>query len=98
MCVNERPPENPKGCCRAKGGLEIVNLLKQGIAQRHAGKDIKVTKSGCLGLCEKGVNMVVYPEGVWYSHVTQEDIGEIIEGHLLGGQPVVRLMTEEEAL
>jgi (2Fe-2S) ferredoxin len=33
----------------------------------------------------------VYPEGVWYANVKPEDVPEIVERHLVGGQPVERL-------
>jgi hypothetical protein len=35
--------------------------------------------------------MVVYPDGIWYAAVTPADVPEILESHLLGGQPVERL-------
>lgn len=58
---------------------------------------LRVNKSGCLGQCGHGPMMVVYPEGVWYAHLTQEEIGRVWEEHLLGGKPVeeLRFRTEE---
>jgi (2Fe-2S) ferredoxin len=35
--------------------------------------------------------VVVYPEGVWYGKVTPADVPEIMEKHIVGGQPVERL-------
>ena len=35
--------------------------------------------------------VVVYPEGVWYAAVSPADASEIVERHLLGGEPVERL-------
>ncbi len=35
--------------------------------------------------------MVIYPEATWYSFVDQEDVDEIIEKHLIGGEVVERL-------
>ena len=35
--------------------------------------------------------MVVYPEGIWYQYVDQTDIDEIIDQHLVKGEPVERL-------
>jgi (2Fe-2S) ferredoxin len=34
----------------------------------------------------------VYPDGVWYAHVTPADVPEIIASHLKGGIPVARLV------
>ena len=48
-------------------------------------------KAGCLDQCAEGVTVVVYPEAVWYRRVTPEDVDEIIDKHLVGGEPVERL-------
>ena len=52
---------------------------------------IRINTAGCLDRCEDGPVIVVYPEGVWYSYVDQEDVDEIIEEHLLHGRVVERL-------
>ena len=39
--------------------------------------------------------VVVYPDGVWYGHVTAPDVAEIVERHLVGGEPVERLRLAE---
>ena len=98
VCINERPSDDPKGCCSAKGSLEIVNALKEKIASRHAVNQIRVTKSGCLGPCEHGINMVVYPEKIWYCGVRLTDLPEIVDSHLFGDQPVARLMIDEKKI
>jgi (2Fe-2S) ferredoxin len=50
-----------------------------------------VQKAGCLDRCSQGPVAVVYPEAVWYTFVDQADMDEIIDRHLVGGQPVERL-------
>ena len=52
---------------------------------------VRVNKSGCLDRCEEGPTCVVYPEGIWYTYVDEEDIDEIIDSHLVKGVPVERL-------
>ena len=42
--------------------------------------------------------MVVYPEAVWYGHVSPADVDEIIESHIVGGRPVERLIIPDSLL
>lgn len=93
ICQNERPQGDPRGCCKAKGSEEILNFMKEEIKKRGLNKKIRINKAGCLDQCSKGISMVVYPEGVWYGHVSQADVAEIVESHLLGNKPVERLRT-----
>jgi len=55
---------------------------------------VRVNSAGCLNRCDEGPVMVIYPEGIWYNYVDEEDIDEIIEKHLLGGEVVKRLMLD----
>ena len=66
-------------------------MLRQEILARGLMDEVQVTTCGSLGLCEHGPNMVVYPEGVWYSGVTPEDVAEIVRSHFQNGVPVARL-------
>ena len=91
VCVNERDPSNPKGCCKAKSGEEIRARLKDAVGRAGLQRRIRVNAAGCLDQCAQGVAIVVYPEGVWYGHVTLADVDEIFESHLLGGVAVERL-------
>ena len=57
---------------------------------------IRANNAGCLDQCEHGITVVVYPEQVWYGHVTVADIPEIVDRHLLKGELVERLMLPEQ--
>jgi (2Fe-2S) ferredoxin len=61
----------------------------------HGPGKIRVSKSGCLGRCNSGPCIVIYPEGIWYSYSSFEDIDRIIESHLLGGIQVSDLLMIE---
>ena len=68
-------------------------LLKQKVKQAGlAGPDgVRVNTAGCLDRCSLGPVLVVYPDDVWYTYVDKEDMDEILEKHLLGGEVVERL-------
>ena len=69
ICANQRPPENPRGCCDPEGlgGLQL--LFKQELAARGLKASVRANRAGCLDQCEHGPTVVVYPEGVWYGAV-----------------------------
>ena len=70
--------------------------MKQELTARGLSKLIRANNAGCLDQCEHGVSVVVYPEQVWYGAVTSEDVVEIIERHLVGGEIVTRLLMPDQ--
>ena len=59
---------------------------------------VRANKAGCLDQCEHGPTVVVYPEAVWYGHVTPADVDEIVTEHLVHGRPVERLVLADGCL
>lgn len=91
ICENLRDPDNPKGCCAAKGSREVRARLKRLAFEAGLRGRIRINSAGCLDQCEHGTTIVVYPEAVWYGHVTVEDVDELFHEHVLHGRPVERL-------
>ncbi len=56
---------------------------------------VRVNQAGCLDRCEFGPTLVIYPEGIWYSPKTREDVDEILRAHLVEGGRAGRLMLTE---
>ena len=91
ICTNRRDPGNPKGDCASKGSEAVREQFKKQIAEKGLRGTMRANAAGCLDQCEHGCTVVVYPEAVWYGGVKPEDVSEIIDQHLVGGQPVERL-------
>ncbi|KAF0246327.1 MAG: ferredoxin [Planctomycetota bacterium] len=77
VCLNERPAG--EASCGPRGGKEIADLLKKGVNDLGLKGQVRVTKTHCLGLCQLGPNVVVYPEGTLLSGVTPADVPAILE-------------------
>jgi (2Fe-2S) ferredoxin len=96
VCINERPEDHPKGSCKRRGGVDVRDELKLQLKSRGLAKLVRANNSGCLDQCEQGVTVVVYPEQVWYGHVTVADVPELVEKHLVNGDAVERLMLPDQ--
>ncbi len=95
VCDQHKPEGQP--CCAARGSAEVIDALRREIAARGLMNDVQITTCGSLGLCEHGPNMVVYPEGVWYSGLTPADVPEIVASHFEKGAVVARLARTDPA-
>jgi (2Fe-2S) ferredoxin len=98
VCCNERAQDDPRGDCGSKGGHEVLEAFKKKLVERGFKRVVRPNKAGCLDQCAQGCAVVVYPEQVWYGHVTPADVDEIIESHLVGGKPVQRLLIPDDVL
>ncbi len=78
ICTNvrEHNPENPG--CGAQGSAALKEQLIAAVAGRGWKGKVRVSTSGCMGLCAQGPNIVLYPQGVHFSGVTAADLPEIL--------------------
>ncbi|MSS42731.1 NADH-quinone oxidoreductase subunit NuoF [Anaerosalibacter bizertensis] len=81
--------------CHSSQGDEIRRLLHEKVVEKKLENKVEVVLTGCFGLCEAGPNIVIYPEGIFYSHVKLEDVDEIVEEHFSKGNVVKRLLFKD---
>ena len=95
ICDQKKPEGVP--CCPARGSAATIEVMREEVAKRGLLDEVQITTCGSLGVCERGPNLVVYPEGVWYSGVRAEDVPELVESHFAQGRVVERLVNRDEA-
>lgn len=95
ICVNERDEMNPKGDCSRCGGMDIRMKFVQLINQNGLKGKVRANKSGCLDACEMGAALVIYPNNIWYTHVSLDDVEEIFETSVINDNVVERLASTE---
>ena len=81
--------------CTSSHSTEIVDKLNEEIKRCGIDKDVQVILTGCFGLCALGPIMIVYPEGCFYSMVDIKNVPQIVEEHLLNGNPIRSLLYDE---
>ncbi len=78
--------------CTSSGSPKIQDAFVAEIEKSGLQDEVKVVQTGCFGLCALGPVVIIYPDGTFYSHVTEEDVKEIVSEHLLKGRVVERLV------
>ena len=85
--------------CTASNSQQIYDNFNEALKKYGLEDEVKVIKTGCFGLCQKGPIVAVYPDKVFYNHVTPEDVEKIVSEHLYKGRVVKELeMTDEDLL
>jgi (2Fe-2S) ferredoxin len=92
VCTNRR--EDGRPACGPAGGDSLRELLKRLVRDRLSAcpptgatspaeaRRARVSSTGCLGCCADGPTVVVFPGGVRYARVQEEDLPGILERHL----------------
>ncbi len=84
--------------CMQKKSKELEALISQELEKHGLTNKVRLVLSGCLGMCAKGPIIIVNPGYTIYGGVTEADIPEIIESHIVHKKPVSRLVIEEDHL
>lgn len=89
VCTQNKPEGVTS--CPSSGSMNILGALYGELGKQGLSDEVQVTSCGCLGLCDEGPVMIIYPEGVWYRKLAPSDVQEIVSSHLHGGTVVTRV-------
>lgn len=94
VCNNQRTGSE-KLSCGETHGLELVGEFKKQLKDLNVNLKTRANKSGCLGICDFGPTIAIYPEGTFYVGVKKEDVKEIVESHIINKKTVDRLLLKK---
>lgn len=95
VCTQEKAEGVP--CCSAAGSSRVLNALHTELGAKGLSAGVQVSGCGCLGVCDSGPVMIVYPEGTWYTKLTPNDVSKVVASHFQAGQKVSRLERNDYA-
>ena len=76
VCTNDRA--GIRKSCADQESPKIRDELKTQVSKRGWDHYVRVSQSGCMGLCSDGPNAILYPQKIWYSEVSIGDIPRIL--------------------
>ena len=91
ICINKRNDSLQKKSC-GDLGLEIRNKFLEELKKENLTYRVRSNKSGCLGTCNFGPTVVIYPEQIWYRNVKLEDVSEIVKETIINNKILNRLL------
>jgi len=94
VCTNERK-NTQRRSCGEQHGLLLIEKLKVAFQKYNISGKIRIQKSGCLGICDLGPTLAIYPEGTFYINVQAEDVDELVYSHFIQKQPLLRLLLQK---
>ena len=79
------------GCLSSRAN-EITDLFNKLVEEKKLTDKVTVNQVGCFGFCSQGPFVKIYPEDTLYRLVQVEDVEEILEKDIIGGEIIERLL------
>jgi NADH-quinone oxidoreductase subunit F len=80
------------GACISAGEKSVKSVFEETLKKYSLDGVVRVVETGCMGACDLGPILVIYPEGVFYQKITAESAARIVEEHILKGRVVEELL------
>jgi (2Fe-2S) ferredoxin len=80
VCTHDAKGE--KECCADHKGEDVFRQLREIAKSRKLHPMIRVAQAKCLGQCNTGVNIMIYPENIWLKHVNSDDVSKIADTYI----------------
>ncbi|MDD2898042.1 MAG: (2Fe-2S) ferredoxin domain-containing protein [Desulfuromonadaceae bacterium] len=87
VCTNDRGGKSRS--CSDNNSPLIKSKLKDAVNGNGWKGKVRVSTSGCMGLCANGPNVMIYPQKIWFSEVSPDDVDEIVSA-------VKRIVADDE--
>lgn len=91
VCTNQRSGTERRSCGE-QHGLDLTAAFKKAIKDKKLDMPIRAQRAGCLGICDFGPTVAIYPEGTFYVNVQLSDVEEIVQKHIIENKKVERLL------
>ena len=78
--------------CLSSNSMDIKGKFDELVAANHMEDKVSVNIVGCFGFCSQGPFVKIFPEDTLYRLVKIEDVEEIFNTDILGGEVVERLL------
>ena len=95
VCMQSRPAGHPRGSCGVQGSQSVFNRFSEELIKRNL-QAVSLTQAGCIGPCQAGANVLIYPAGTMYAWVEPDDVDKIIDQHIIAGKPYLEKQAPKE--
>ncbi len=81
--------------CTSSNSAALIKKLNECLETYNLQDEVKVIRTGCFGMCERGPIIAVHPDKVFYNRIKESDIEEIVSEHFYKGRLVERLQLHD---
>ncbi len=81
--------------CSSLGSLQVVKSFREELEKQGLADKVDIKTTGCMGFCELGPRLAIYPKEIFYFKVKPEDVPEIVSKTILKGEVIERLLYKD---